>query len=86
MGLRLASIEDLHDTQRLIDSLRRDDASTVSELTAIHLLRHRFPFETELYPHVSVGTRGRVPDFRIRGKEGTWVYVEVTQATESAAR
>lgn len=86
MGLRLATVEDLSDTKDLIDKLRRGDSSAGSELTAIYLLRARHSFTTDLYPDVMVGSKKRVPDFRILSDEGEPVYVEVTQAVASQAQ
>ena len=83
MGVKLAAIEDLGDTEALIDALRNGDKSAEAELTAIYLLRHDHKLETELYPEVAVGAGVRVPDFRIRSEEDVWVYVEVTQAGRS---
>ncbi len=86
MGVRLASIEDLTDTDRLIDGLKANDSSAASELSAIYLLRYRHPLETQLYPVVTVGGRNRIPDLRIRSQEESWVYTEVTRASESDAQ
>ena len=61
-GVRLASIEDLADTDRLIKGLKANDPSADSELTAIHLLRDKHPLEAQLYPVAEVGGRNRIPD------------------------
>lgn len=85
MGQQLAALDGIARSERLIEKIRRRDASARAELEAIYLVRYAQDIEIELEP--SAG--GRLPDFRAREKGGTWVYVEVTfpdwsKATERA--
>jgi hypothetical protein len=79
-GLRLPSLENLADSDKLIEQLRRKDTSAGAELTAIYLMRSGDPRpQVELYP--PVGTRRA--DFRVRNGDEPWITVEVTQALVS---
>lgn len=81
MGLRLGTIEPLPGNQELLHKLRKQDLSADAELTAIHLLRSKFPgVEVELFPPVG----NRVADFKVRNGSEEWTTVEVGQAAESA--
>jgi len=82
-GLRLASLEGVADSDKLIEGIRRKESSADAELTAIYLLRSGHPLpELELYP--PVGTRRA--DFRLRRGTEPWTTVEVTQALASNER
>ncbi|MBZ5657465.1 MAG: hypothetical protein LAO56_19530 [Acidobacteriia bacterium] len=81
MGLRLAALDDLVNTETLVSNLRQEDQNAEAELTALYLIRRRnSSLEVELEP--AVGTRKA--DFRVRrAGESLWTTVEVTQATTS---
>jgi hypothetical protein len=81
MGLRLAALDDLANTETLVSNLRQKDQNAEAELTALCLIRGRnSSLELELEP--AVGTRKA--DFRVRKVgQSLWTTVEVTQATTS---
>ncbi len=81
MGLRLAALDSLINTETLVSNLRRRGQNAEAELTALYLISaQNSPLELELGP--SVGTRKA--DFRVRkAGEKLWTTVEVTQATAS---
>jgi len=83
MGEKLAVLEDVTDSKRLLDRIRNSDVSAEAELTAIYLLRKHNPRVTvELFPKVGA----READFRAKGPdEKLWTYVEVTQLMPSEA-
>jgi len=74
MGQRLASLDGVLRSERIIAKIQRGDSSAEAELTAIYLVRHKQEVEVELEP--PAGTR--LADFRVRGSNGAWTYVEVT--------
>jgi hypothetical protein len=79
-GFRLASIDSLAGSEKLIKQIRRKDQSADAELTAIHLFRSNDPvIELELYPAVGF----RKADFRVRRGAETWITVEATEAFTS---
>jgi len=79
-GLRLACLEGLAKSEKLLEQIRRRDSSADAELTAIYLLRSSETCaDLELYP--AVGTRQA--DFRVRKGAEPWTTVEVTQALVS---
>jgi len=87
MGQSLSSLDGMVGAEQLVDRIRSGDVSAVAELAAVHLLRSSELVEVELQPAVKVGEGQRVPDFRIRnGKDGPWIYVEVTQPDTSQAQ
>ncbi len=80
-GSRLACLDRISDSGRLIQKLRQHDSSAWAELTAIWLLLSGdHAVEIELEPQI--GGWNRVPDFRAR-RGGDWTYVEVSQPTMS---
>ena len=82
-GLRLASLEGLAESERLVKQIRRKDSSADAELTAIYLFRSSDPLtECELYPTVG----SRKADFRLRKGSELWTTVEVRQALASKER
>jgi hypothetical protein len=79
-GLRLACLEGLAESEKLIEQIRRKDSSADAELTAIYLFRSSVPrVELELYPAVGA----RQADFRVRRSAEPWTTVEVTHAVAS---
>jgi hypothetical protein len=83
MGQKLAVLENVTASERLLDRIRDGDVSAEGELTAIYLLRSRnSEVAVELYPKVGE----READFQVRAPdEQLWTYVEVTQLSESEA-
>jgi hypothetical protein len=81
MGLRLATLNGLANTETLLSNLRCNDQNAEAELTALYLIRAQdYSLELELEP--PVGTRKA--DFRIRkAGESIWTTVEVTQTMPS---
>ncbi len=81
MGLRLASLESVANSEKLITNLRRRDQNAEAELTAIHALRSSEPSVlVELQPAVG----HRRADFRVKkSDEEKWTIVEVTQPDSS---
>jgi len=82
MGANLASLDDVADSQLLLDKLRARDPSAVAELRAIHLLRLNGSTRVELEPTTD---GNRKCDFRIQRHSEPWVYVEVTRPDTSDA-
>lgn len=83
MGLRLAALGGIDQTEQLIEHIRRGDQNAEAELTAIHLIRFSRPSaQFQLYPEVG----GRKADFRVRDADEPWTTVEVTQPTTSQER
>jgi hypothetical protein len=80
MGLRLASLERVGESEELIEQIRRKDPSAEAELTAIYLFWSNDPL-VELELHPAVGSREA--DFRLRKGTEPWTTVEVTQAAAS---
>jgi hypothetical protein len=80
MGLRLAALEGIAQTDKLIEHLRRRDQNAEAELSAMYLIRSSRPTaQFELYPKVG----GRKADFRARDGDEQWTTVEVTQPKTS---
>lgn len=80
LGSRLAAIEGLANTSKLINKLRSGDSSAYAELTAIYLLRSGTPdLEIEVEPDTNVEGRLKRPDFKARRPGEPWLHVEVTQ-------
>ncbi|MGB8065889.1 MAG: hypothetical protein WCF26_28660 [Candidatus Sulfotelmatobacter sp.] len=80
MGLRLAYLEEIDQTEELIKHIRRRDQNADAELTAIYLIRSsRTSAQFQLYPEVGI----RKADFRVRDGDEPWTTVEVTQPTTS---
>jgi hypothetical protein len=80
-GARLACLDRIRDTDRLIQKLLQHDSSAWAELTAIWLLQSGDQgIDIELEPQVPGWSR--VPDFRAR-RDDDWTYVEVSQPTMS---
>jgi hypothetical protein len=66
MGQRLAALDGVAATEKLISQIRRGDDSADAELTAIFLVRSQHKnAHVELYPPVG----SRVADFRVRNGE-----------------
>jgi len=66
-GSRLEAIAGASGAERLIRRLLQDDPAAHSELNAIYLLRSRYPISVvEIDPEITVDSRTRNPDFRIR--------------------
>jgi hypothetical protein len=85
-GIRMASIVDAPGAEDLIERVIKNDPDSSEEATAIHFLRASHPeSELEIGPSVTVGSRERKPDFRIRKRQEPWVYVEVTKLHSSNA-
>ena len=85
-GSRLEAIAGASGAERLIRRLLQDDPAAHSELNAIYLLRSRYPISVvEIDPEITVDSRTRNPDFRIRWETESWTYVEVTRHDSSAA-
>ena len=82
MGRRLAALDGVARSGRLIEKIRCGDSSARAELTAIYLVRYKPEVQVELEP--PVGTR--LADFRVREKDSPWTYVEVTFPGRSQAR
>jgi len=83
MGLRLAALEGIDQTEQLIEHIRRGDQNADAELTAIYLIRSPRPSaQFQLYPEVG----SRKADFRVRDDDEQWTTVEVTQPTTSQER
>jgi hypothetical protein len=85
MGQRLKSVGKAAHAQRLVQKLRQNNPTAITELHALHLLRSTNDAEAELFPTVITPGGEREPDFRIRA-EGPWTYVEVTQSDTSEAQ
>jgi hypothetical protein len=76
MGLRLAALEGIPESEGLIRHIRRNDQNADAELTAIYLFRSFDPSLTiELHPNIGK----RKADFRLRRTDEQWVTVEVTR-------
>jgi len=88
LGKQLGAIEDVSNTDKLIEKILKDDPSAFAEVCAIHLLRSVGHTEVDLEPIVQNEERTRYCDFRIRRPSEPWVYVEVTRpdTSESEAR
>ena len=72
MGLRLATLHGLANTETLLSNLRRRDQNAEAELTALYLIRGQdSSIELELEPLVGA----RKADFRVR-KAGESVWTE----------
>lgn len=80
IGLRLAALEGVAGTDKLIEHLRRRDQSAEAELTAIYIIRSKNP-SVELQLHPAVGSRKA--DFRVRRGDEPWITIEVTQPNTS---
>jgi hypothetical protein len=79
---KLRTISDCEGTGELLAKVKQNEPSAYSELTAAFLLR--VPGTTiEFGPEVSVKTKTKRPDFRIKSAEGEWLYVEVASPNES---
>jgi hypothetical protein len=85
MGLILASLDDVADSQQLVDKIRSADQSAIAELRAIHLLRSGEVTRVELEPIIQSVDGTRKCDFRIQRDTEPWVYVEVTAPDTSDA-
>jgi hypothetical protein len=85
-GIRMASIVGAPGAEDLIERVITNDPDSSEEATAIHLLRASHPeTELEIEPSVTVGSREKKPDFRIRKRKEPWVYVEITKLHSSNA-
>ena len=83
VGERLRTIEQAHRRQKLIARVRNRDEAALSELHAIALCAAADGIEIEIEPEIIVDRRNRIPDFRLRRRNETWVHVEVTAPTLS---
>jgi hypothetical protein len=80
MGRRLAVLEGVRGTEKLLNKIRQGDHSASAELTAIYLLKSGSKdIDVELEPTVEVAGRTKRPDFRISLAGGESTFVEVTQ-------
>ena len=80
VGQHLASLDGVSGLEELIGKLRANDMSSFAELTAVYLVKSRYPnSDVELGPIVQIENRRRKPDFRIRRGNEPWTYVGVTQ-------
>lgn len=83
MGLRLAALDGVDQSEQLIEHIRRGDQNADAELTAIYLMRSSHPSaHVKLYPEVG----SRKADFRVRDSGEPWTTVEVTQPSTSEER
>jgi hypothetical protein len=86
LGRRLQSIAGVPGADSLVARLIADDRAAESELTAVHLFQSLRPeTDVEIGPVVAIGGRDRRPDFRLRSRDDSWTYVEVTQLRRSEA-
>jgi len=85
-GSQIEAIAGATGAETLINRLLQDDPAANSELDAIYLLRSRCPISVvEIGPEITVGSRFRHPDFRIRCGTESWTYVETTRLNRSEA-
>jgi len=80
MGLRLAALEGIAQTERLLERILEGDRSAEAELTSVYLIRSYAP-SAELQLHPKVGHRSA--DFRVRIPDEQWTTIEVTQPSAS---
>jgi hypothetical protein len=85
-GRLLRSVEDLENAEDLYKKLRGGKETIWAELQAAYLLRMNDNVTLKLEPAVSVGSRTRRPDFRVRMGDEPWTYVEVTRPDTSEDR
>ena len=85
LGECLAAIENLQGFEVLVEKVRHDDFSALSEMEAVRMFRRMGGVEIELAPTLLVGGTTKKPDFRIRRSDERWTYVEVTHPDVSEA-
>ena len=85
IGECLAAIEDLQGFEQLIEKVRRNDSSALSEMEAVRMFRLMSGVEIELAPALTVGAATKKPDFRVRRANERWTYIEVTHPNVSDA-
>jgi hypothetical protein len=70
----------------LLEKIRKRKIDAWAELCGMYLLSSDKPDITvEVEPEVTVGSRRRRPDFRVRSGDEPWTYVEVTLASRNSA-
>ena len=84
MGGRLSVLDAIEGATKLVDKLKKQDASAEAELTAMHLLYVRNKMAKIKY-EPDVGNQ-RKADFSIRITNEDWTYVEVTRPNVSEMR
>jgi hypothetical protein len=85
LGECLAVIEVLQGFEILVEKVRNDDFSALSEMEAVRMFKLIGNVEIELAPELLVGAATKRPDFRVRRAGGRWTYVEVTRPDTSSA-
>ena len=85
LGECLAAIENLQGFELLVEKVRSDDFSALSEMEAVRMFRLMGGVEIELAPELPVGAATKKPDFRVRRAGECWTYVEVTHPDVSDA-
>lgn len=83
IGRCLSSLVNVSNSTKLISGVASGDPSAMAEIEAIYLLKGKTDRQVELYPKLIVDGSEKEPDFRIRSKDGEWIYVEVSRADES---
>jgi hypothetical protein len=69
--------------EKLIRRLRANEPASFSELHSMALCVGNNDVDLEIEPSVTVGDAEKVPDFRLRGTDEPWVWVEVTRPSYS---
>lgn len=85
LGECLAAVEGLQGCGRLIEKVRHNDFSALSEMEAVRMFRLMGDVEIELEPALRVGEATKKPDFRVRRADERWTYVEVTHPDVSVS-
>jgi hypothetical protein len=84
LGRMLEALDGVAKASSLLNKVRDRQADARAELLAIYLMRRDNPEAVvEIEPEVRVGSRNRMPDFRVRRGDEPWTYVEVTNPGES---
>lgn len=85
-GEKLALLDSIKNSSKLIHKLKTHDRSAFAELSAIYLL-HGYFTECEYEPEIKLKTKRnekiKYPDFRLKYSNNQWLYIEVTQPDTS---
>lgn len=86
LGKLLSVVEPLAGSGKLVEKLREGRPDAHAEAMALYLLIDgRRDAIAEVEPTVTVGSRQRKPDFRVRRGREPWTYTEVTRPEDSKA-
>ena len=80
LGEELSSLQGINGNEKLLNRIKSNNVSALSELRVIHILKTGFDnIIIEIEPEVRVGNRVKRPDLRVRWNDSPWIYVEVTR-------